>query len=308
MKIAIIGAGGVGGQFGLRLAKAGNEVHFVAHPGPHFEAMKSNGLQLTSPHFGDAHLSDLSVTDNSKSLEPVDVVLLCTKLYDLEDAAQAAAPLLRDDSVVIPLQNGVESVERITPILGEQHVIVGSTFTSSHIEKPGHIKHVGRNQILRFGSNHAFAKPFYDACVDAGLMPEIYDDPEQMLWKKFIYLSSISGILATLRKPMKILKGPPLLQTMLDRAVDEAAAVGRAHGANIDDALIQAAKDDTRENLDEFRPSLLVDVERGKRTEVEWLSGAVHRLGQKHGVDTPLHSMFYAAVTAYESQSNVAGA
>ena len=135
MRIAVVGAGGVGGGFGAALARAGADVTFIAR-GAHLAAMKNEGLKVQSPR-GDTHLVPTQATDDSASIGEVDIVLFCVKLWDVESAGQHIRPLIGSDTAVIPLQNGVDAAERLIPILGPGAVMGGVAQISASITGPG---------------------------------------------------------------------------------------------------------------------------------------------------------------------------
>ena len=171
MRIAVVGAGGVGGAFGAALAKAGADVTFIAR-GAHLAAMKSTGLKVESPR-GDTHLVPTQATDDPKTVGPVDVVLFCVKLWDVESAGAAIKPMVGKDTAVIPLQNGVDAAERLAPILGQQAVMGGVANISATIAEPGVIRQTGTVMRMVFGeldgSKSARAEAFAALCGKAGI-------------------------------------------------------------------------------------------------------------------------------------------
>lgn len=227
------------------------------------------------------------------------MVLFCVKLYDTEEAARACLPLLSDHSVLIPIQNGVESVERVAAIVGANRVLGGTVLTNLHLEKPGVFVHMGKNQTIKFGSQHLLSEPFHTACVEAGLDAFLVDDVQLMHWWKFSRLAANSAISGITRKPLAQVRDIPQVRETLIAAIAEVVAVGRA----LDVPLAQGFEAEVLAGIDdlpwESKSSLLLDLEKGKRLEVEWLSGAVHRLGQRAGVPTPVHSTMYAALLPF---------
>ena len=232
MRIAVVGAGGVGGAFGAALAKAGADVTFIAR-GAHLAAMKSKGLKVESPR-GDTHLVPTQATDDPKTVGPVDVVLFCVKLWDVESAGAAIKPMVGKDTAVIPLQNGVDAAERLAPILGQQAVMGGVANISATIAEPGVIRQTGTVMRMVFGeldgSKSARAEAFAALCGKAGIdgvaSPAILTE----LWMKFILLASNASIMALARLPVGKLRDDPDIAPWFTMAYEEVASVGRAMG------------------------------------------------------------------------------
>src|SRR4051812_4893045 len=193
MKIAAMGAGGVGGYFGARLVQSGEDVSFFAR-GRHLEALRKNGLTLSSPH-GDAKLN-VKVFEKPSEAAPVDVVMFAVKLWDTESAAEMLRPIVGKHTVVIPLQNGVESIERLGRIFPKEQVLGGSAYIATRIAAPGVVEHIGQMSRLQFGplmaSQRPAAEQFLEACKKAGINAEIPDDVTRTIWEKFVFLVAVS--------------------------------------------------------------------------------------------------------------------
>jgi 2-dehydropantoate 2-reductase len=301
MRIAIMGAGGVGGYFGVRLAAAGHDVAFVAR-GRHLSAMRERGLAVSSM-LGDAMLARPVATDDPASLAPADVVLFAVKLWDTESAAAAIRPLVAKGGVVVPFQNGVESIERIGAVIGPERVMGGVAYIAATIAEPGVIVHTGTMARLRFGPVHAAqqaaAEGLHAACKSAGIEAELSADIRRALWEKFAFLAAFSGLTSVARQPMGILRGDPDLRATLEAAIRETWSVGRAKGiALADDFVAQQMK--FADGLPaEMKSSMLNDLAAGNRLEAPWLAGAVARMGQASGVATPVNATLYAALKPY---------
>src|SRR5262245_30792709 len=211
MRIAVMAAGAVGGYFGARLAAAGHAVAFIAR-GAHRDAIRRDGLRIESP-LGDLHLTDVEVTDSPKDVGPVEVVLFAVKLWDTETAGEAARPLVGPSTRVITLQNGVDSVERLAPILGDDATIGGSTYVVAKIASPGVIRHTGTAAKIRCGRLDRWADPVLNRYVDqmkaAGLDITLADDMRLDIWKKFVLLSGTSGATASTRAPLGVIRDDP---------------------------------------------------------------------------------------------------
>src|SRR6201999_1306476 len=204
MRIAVIGAGGVGGGFGVALAKAGADVTFISR-GAHLAAMKSQGLKVQGGR-GESHLAPTQATDDPKSVGPVDIVLFCVKLWDVESAGEAIKPMVGPNTAVIPLQNGVDAHERLIPILGTKSLMCGVAQISASIVAPGVIQQVGTFMRMICGelagrpSNRA--EELHALCIKAGFDATVTDQILTELWVKFVLLAANAGILALARQPI----------------------------------------------------------------------------------------------------------
>jgi 2-dehydropantoate 2-reductase len=301
MRIAVVGAGGVGGGYGAALAKAGADVTFIAR-GAHLAAMKSKGLKVESAR-GDTHLAPTQATDDPKSVGPVDIVLFCVKLWDVESAGQAIKPMVAADTAVIPLQNGVDASERLAPILGKTAVMGGVANISATIAEPGVIRQTGTVMRMVFGEldgrksarAEAFAAMCGKAGIEGGASPAILTD----LWMKFILLASNASIMALTRLPVGKLRDDPDIAPWFTIAYEEVATVGRAAGVTLPADAVEKTLNFNRNAPPQLMPSMAVDLLRGNRIELPWLSGKVVELGRKLGVPTPTHAFMYAALKPY---------
>ena len=296
MKIAFIGAGGVGGYFGARLIEAGEDVTFVAR-GAHLAAMQAAGLRLESPK-GNLHLRTVRATDDARSVGHVDVVFLTVKMYDLASAAAMVHPLVGPNTAVITLQNGVEAVDIVAKVVPRANVVGGVAYVAAVIAEPGLIRHTSLDALI-FGeldgrkSERLLA--LEAACVPAGFGARVSDNIGVDLWAKFARLSVFAGMTAVTRSPIGVLRDDPELYAMLQAACQETIQVGRANGIALPEALMGEIEQMVHNLPHHAKASMLEDLERGKRLELPWLSGAVVRLGKAAGVATPIHS-FIATV------------
>lgn len=297
MKIAIFGAGGVGGYFGARLQQAGHEVAFIAR-GRHLEALRTNGLTLKSP-IGDARLKVTAVEEPKDAGNP-DVVLFAVKLWDTEDAARQLAGT---HGTVIPFQNGVESIERIGRILGAERVMGGAAYIAGRIAEPGVIAQTGPMARLRFGpvlaSQKLAAEAFYAACRDAKIDAELSDDISRVLWEKFVLLVAVSAATAVTRHPLGVVRADPDMRWLLESAMRETWAVGRKRGVLLADNLVAQTLAQVDTLPPEMRASMAADLEAGGRLEAPWLSGAVARMAAEAGIDAPVNRAVYAALKPF---------
>jgi 2-dehydropantoate 2-reductase len=301
MRIAVVGAGGVGGGFGAALAKAGADVVFIAR-GAHLAAMMSQGLRVQGGR-GETHLVPTQATDDPASIGKVDVVLFCVKLWDVESAGQHIKPLIGPDTAVIPLQNGIDAAERLIPILGESAVMGGVAQISASIVAPGVIRQVGTFMRMIFGELDGMRRKrgedFLALCLKAGFDATLSEQILTELWMKFILLASNAGIMALTRQPIGKLREDPDLRPIFMAAWREAIDVGRARGVALPADALEKILDFTSHAPPAMKASMALDLERGSRLELPWLGGKVVELGRQLGVPTPTHSMMYAMLKPY---------
>jgi 2-dehydropantoate 2-reductase len=301
MRVAIMAAGAVGGYFGARLAAAGHDVAFIAR-GAHRDAIRRDGLKIESP-LGDLRLKDAEVTDDPEQIGPVDVVLFAVKLWDTETAGEAARPLVGASTRVITLQNGVDSVERLAPILGDAATIGGSTYVVAKIVEPGVIRHTGTAAKIRCGRldrrrDDVLAR-YVDAIKAAGIDITLADDMLLDLWKKFVLLSGTSGATASTRQQLGVIRDDPDMRAFLFKLMSETTAVGRAAGAGFAPDFAQELEQTVASFPPTMKASMANDLDAGNRLELDWLAGTVVALGRRHGVPTPTHEAVYAVLKPY---------
>lgn len=301
LRIAVMGSGGVGGYFGGRLAAAGFGVHFIAR-GEHLAALRAGGLSIESPA-GDLNAHPVSATDDPGSIGAVDVVMFTTKLYDVRAAAQLCRPLIGPDTVVLSFPNGIDSEDILIDELGAAHVAGGVARISASIARPGMIAHHAPFATLEFGEldgrTSERMERFLAACKESDIKARVDSDITAAIWRKFIFLASLAAITALTRCPFgRIRESAPTYEMMI-LAIAEAAAVGVAKGIDLGDDPVADAMKVVDGVPDHLKASMLVDLERGKPIEVEYLSGAVARLGGELGVDTPVHAFCLAALLPF---------
>jgi 2-dehydropantoate 2-reductase len=290
LRIAIVGAGGVGGYFGARLAAAGAHVTFVAR-GAHLDALRGRGLTIRS-FKGDLHLPHVHATDDPAAIGPVDIVFFTVKLYDAEAGARLLTPLIGVDTAVIPLQNGVDGVDIVARAVGRPHTAGGTAYVAAVIDEPGVIRHSALDHLI-FGELDGTRTPrlerLYEACRPAGFQTTLSDNVQVDIWTKFVRLSVFSGMTAVTRCPIGPIVADPELFEMVKTAARETMAVARAKGVPVPDSVIDDVDRAYRALPAHMKSSMLEDLERGRRLELSWLSGAVVRLGREVGVETPTH-------------------
>lgn len=298
MKLAIMGTGGVGGYFGARLAAAGNDAAFIAR-GAHLEAIRAHGLRVESPE-GDLLIRPATATDRPAEIGPVEFVLFTPKLWDTESAGEAIRPLVGPETAVLSLQNGVVAADILAGIFGPDRVMAGAAFIASTIAEPGLIRHTGIAAGLVFGERDGRRTPRVEAllaaCRQAGVKAELSDDIDKAIWQKFVLLVALSAVTSVTRASIGPIRQDPETRALLRDAMAETAAVARARGIDIGDDFV----DDRMAFVDgmapEVKASMAHDLERGNRLELDWLSGAVARMGRELGVATPVNAFVAAAL------------
>lgn len=300
MRIAVMGAGGVGGYFGGRLAQAGHEVSFVAR-GRHLAALQTRGLTLKSP-LGDATLK-VHAAEDPAALGAADVVLFAVKLWDTESAAERVRPLLAQGGVVIPFQNGVESIERVGKVLGAERVMGGAAYIASRIGEPGVIVQTGTMARLRFGAVHpAQKKPaeaFLAACQSAKIEAELTEDIVRVLWEKFVLLVSVSATTGVARTNIGVVRADPDLRWLLEACMRETWALGRKRGVALAEDLVAQTLKFVDGLPAEMRASMAADLEAGGRLEAPWLAGAVVRMAHEAQLEAPASRAILAALKPF---------
>ena len=301
MRIAVVGAGGVGGGFGAALAKAGADVTFLAR-GSHLAAMRAKGLSVLGPR-GDLHLRQVQATDSPAGIGSVDFVLFCVKLWDVESAGAAIRPMIGPTTAVIPLQNGIDAHERLIPIVGKDAVMGGVAQISATIAEPGVIRQTGTFMRMVFGeldgrpSQRGAA--FHALCQQAGFDAVNSNEILVALWEKFVLLATNSSVVSLMRLPIGKLRDDPEVFALFEKGVAEVAAVGRARGIELPADIEARTLQNTRNAPPELLPSMAIDLLRGNRLELPWLGGKVVALGRELDVPTPTHATMYAALKPY---------
>jgi len=307
MKIAVMGAGGVGAYVGARLQAAGEDVAYIAR-GAHLAALKKDGLRIESAD-GPLHLPHVQASDDPRRIGAVDLVLFAVKLWDAESAARTLAPLLGAHTRVVTLQNGIDSVAMVARHVPREQVIGGSIYVSAVIARPGVISSVGafHRIVLDAAGGDRVVAEFVAACTRAdGIDCVATDSIERALWEKFVALSSISGATSLMRTTVGPIVGNAESREFLRQLVGEGVAVAKAAGIALADDYFDATMAKFMGLPPQFRASMAEDLERGKPLELNWLSGRMHGLGRQYGVPTPAHSAVYRAL-ALHADGRVAG-
>jgi 2-dehydropantoate 2-reductase len=305
MRIAIFGAGAVGGYFGARLIQAGKEVLLIAR-GDHLKALKKQGLRIDSIK-GDVRLPSVNATDDPAQAGIVDVVFVCVKTWQLLEAARVMQPLIGPETMVVPLLNGVEAPFQLAEAIGDEHVLGGLSKIISVIAGPGHIHHIGAEPYVAFGelnnTRTKRAELLLEVFEDAGIHTEIPPDIHSALWAKFLFVVSLGGVGAITRAPIGVLRELPQTRLLLEQAMQEIFSVAQARNIALPKEIIT----DTMAFVDTLPPggtaSMQRDIVEGRLSEIDSWNGAVVRLGQEAGVAVPLHTFIYNSLLPLELKS-----
>ena len=301
MKIAILGSGAVGGYYGAKLAQAGHDVTFIAR-GAHLAAIREHGLQIKSAALGDFVARGRAEDDTAK-VGTVDLVLYAVKAYDNPTALPLLKPLLGDATAVLSVQNGVDSPGEVATVAGEERTLGGTTYIATALEAPGLIVQTGTHRRIVFGE--AFGKlprlsdrvqKIHEAFSGADIQSFTAEDGRVPIWEKFIFLASLAGFTGAARLPIGPVWGDPIVKAQFLAGCREIEAVARAEGVPVAADVVDRIIPYVDAIPGTMRSSLLMDLQAGKRIEVEALQGTVVRRGAALGVPTPIMSTLYSVL------------
>ena len=301
MRIAVYGAGGVGGYLGGRLAQSGEEVVLIAR-GEHLHAIQTHGLKVESI-VGDFMLKPALATENPDEVGVADAVILGVKAWQITEAAEAMRPLFGPETFVVPVQNGVEAPSQLSAVLGTQHVVGGMCRITSFIARPGHIKHLygGRMTIGELDSYPSErTESLRRALEQAGGTAETVTNVSTSLWMKFLFMAPWSGLGAVTRAPAGVWRSVPETRRMVEQIMEEVQAVARASHIVLPEDAIRTSIG----VLDRLPPNVTASMQRdfmeGRPSELEYQNGAVVRLGRENSVDTPVNALIYNCLLPQE--------
>lgn len=300
MRIVVMGAGGTGGFFGAKLARAGEDVTFVAR-GAHLEAIRTQGLRVKSAPEGE-WVVKAPVVERLDGLAPADLVLFCVKSFDTESAGRAIVPVLGPETGILSIQNGVDNEDKLEGILGKGRVLGGIAQVFATIESPGVIAHtlLGRIQFGEMdGRESPRARAFLEACGRAQIPCELSKDVLRTLWGKYVYLVAHAGMTALTRCPAGVIRALPEPRRLYRLLLEETAALARAEGADLGPGIVETCLGYLDALGANGYSSLHHDLVNGKRLEIEALQGHAVRLGERHGVPTPTLFAVYAALRPF---------
>ncbi len=303
MRIAVFGCGGVGAYFGGRLAQIGQDVTFIAR-NENLAVMRSQGLKVGSIA-GDFILDRVQVTNNPAEVGVVDYILCSVKSWQVTAAARAMRPMVGPDTLVIPLQNGVEAPAQLASILDPSNVLGGLCAIIAFLASPGHVKHSGANPLIRFGHLDNHADPRINALSEifnhcSGVKSSIPDDIVVAMWQKFMLITPWSGLGAVSRAPIGVLLEQPETRSLLSQSIEEIYHVGLALGVNIPPDSVERTMATLQDIPPNSTTSMQRDLVRGRPSELDAQNGAVVRLAHEAGVDTPINRFFLYSLRSLE--------
>jgi len=298
MKIVVMGSGGVGGYYGALLASRGQDVTFIAR-GQHLRAMQENGLQVYSLH-GDLHIQPVRATDDPTQVGKADLVLFCTKTYATREAASMIKPIIGAHTTVLSLQNGVEAYEKLGELLGAEHVLPAATWISSAVEAPGVIRQVSLFRRIALGELDGTTSPRAKAVVEVfegtGVDVRITDEILTTLWTKFIFIAVAAGMGSLTRLPIGGYRTVPETRAMMESLLGEVKAVADSLNVGLPEDIVEKTMGFVDAAEPGIKPSMQLDVEAGKPSELDSLVSVISRKGRALGVPTPTSDMVMAVL------------
>jgi 2-dehydropantoate 2-reductase len=305
MRIAIMGSGGLGGYFGARLVKGGAaEVHFIAR-GAHLEAMRRQGLRIEGPE--PFEIRPVQATADPREVGPVDLVMLCVKLWDTEAAIAQVQPMIGPETAIVSFQNGVLKDRTLRAAFDERRIMGGVGYVATTIEAPGVIRQTGPMQRLVFGEFDGSRSPrgeaLLAACLAGGINAELSTEILREIWQKYVFLVGLSGCTTAMRSTVGPIRSNPQTRAFLLDVMREVVAVGRAHGVPLAEDYAQVRLRLADDVSPDMTSSMHHDLQRGNRLELRWLSGGVVELGAAKGVPTPLNRAIADILALYADGS-----
>jgi 2-dehydropantoate 2-reductase len=302
MKIVVMGTGGMGGYYGGLLSRQGNDVTFIAR-GEHLEAIQKSGLQVKSPH-GDFHVSPANATEDAASVGTAELILFCTKTYNTDEAVQKVKPIVGKDTTVLSLQNGIDAPERIGKAIGMEHMLAGATWISSAVEAPGTIKQVSEFRRVVMGELNGQMTPrlqaIYEAFTQTGITAEQSENILKVLWTKFVFICAASSFGSLTRLPIGEYRAVPETRSVIEALLREVEALAQRQGIGLDADIVEKTLAFIDHNGPKIKPSMQLDVEAGRRTELDAIIGVVGRKGREVGLQTPVADMLYGLLLPVE--------
>jgi 2-dehydropantoate 2-reductase len=304
VKIAVVGAGGLGGFFGGLLARSGEDVHFIAR-GEHLKAIQRDGLTVKSALAGD-FVVKANATDDPSQIGPVDVVLFCVKTYDNSTAIPQLASLVGPETMILSLQNGISNELEIAEAVGDEHVLGALALVVAAIDAPGVVAQTAAGGIIKFGEfgggTSERAERLLGVFKSAGINAELDTDIWVALWDKYIGICAFAGLTSLTRLPIGPVIDDPETRALFRGVLDEVASLGRARGVSVPDDIVDSWMDDMVK-LAPRQPwassSMHHDLSNGRRLELETLNGTASRLGRELDIPTPINDVIYGALRPY---------
>lgn len=296
MKVAVMGAGGVGAYFGGRLAEGGIPVSFIAR-GEHLKAMNENGLKINSIH-GDFEIQ-VEATDDPNDIGTVDLVLFTVKAHDTEEAGKQISPLVGENTAILSLQNGIDNEKILSRIHGGERVVGGVAYILSRVVEPGVISHesLGRIEIGEMdGETTERLREIKEVFENSGVRCDILTNIKKVLWRKLSFNCALNAMTAITRSPLDEIVEVEESSDIFESAIREAIGVGIAEGVDMDEDEIVRALMKVTEEAGSIGSSMLHDLRREKRLEIDPINGKIVKLGRKHDIWTPINRTLYGCL------------
>ena len=299
MKITIMGTGGVGGYYGGMLAKAGEDVTFVAR-GEHLEAIRERGLHVRSRASGEFTVK-AKATETLDGAEPADLIIFCVKGYDNDVAIDLIRPAVGPDTSILTLQNGIGSGDALSAAFGEDGILLGASYVDARKTGPGEAIETGPESTIVFGVSGGGETPkarrVLETLKAAGIPVTLSEDPDQIIWSKFVYICGLSGMMCITRATMSEIMDAPGTRAMTEQVMREAESVGIAKGVNLPSDLVEGILAEFGGSDDGGWSSMRTDLESGNRMEIGVINGAVARVGKEVGIETPANAFITSCLT-----------
>jgi 2-dehydropantoate 2-reductase len=301
MRIVIIGAGGTGGYFGGLLARAGENVTFLAR-GTQLEALRTHDLTVKSRLAGTFSVP-VHATNDPQEIGPADLVLFCVKTYDTVAASQGLHHFIGSETVVLPVQNGIDAAERLSGEAGAQHLIGGAAYVTSQIESPGVVAQTAGSGSIELGElaggQSERTQRLQQVLQHAGISTKLPADIRVSLWEKFLFICAFSGVTALTRLPIGQVIAYQETSELLKAVMKEGETLARARGIALPDGIVERLVAQLKALEPEAMGSMAFDLLAGRRLEIEALNGTMVRLGQEQGMSLPFNTAIYAALKPY---------
>lgn len=305
MNIVIYGTGGVGGYFGARLAQSGNNVTFIAR-GKHLEAIQKNGLQLKSIK-GNYLLKPVNATSNIFEVEIIDLILICVKTWQLQEVAEIIKPVLNENTIVIPLLNGVENSSVLCSVIDEKHVLGGLCKVVSFIEDFGIINHMSYEPTIVFGElanvKTERALQLEKVFKNSGISTKLASDIQKEIWTKFLFITTVSAIGALTRATIGEMIASEEIKKIMYQTAEEILNISKAKGVDLHKDIIEKQFQIIESQPYNTTSSLQRDMMKGKPSELASQNGAIVKMGKELGIPTPVNDFIYYCLLPQENKA-----
>ncbi|MCH8893662.1 MAG: 2-dehydropantoate 2-reductase [Chloroflexi bacterium] len=300
MRIAVMGAGSIGGYFGGMLARAGNQVTLIAR-GDHLAAISQRGLKVVRDE--EEFTVHCDATDSPLQVGAVDLVLLTVKSYQNQQAIPAMKPLVGPNTTVLCLQNGIDTYQDAVAAFGKERVLPGAAYIEAGMQGPGVVTQTGSVVRIAFGEQDGSISErgaaISDLLESSGIPAQLERDIQKTLWTKFLFIATLAGVTTLSREEMAQLMPRPEWRAVIMGCLEEIERVGRASGVNLDPNVLQETIEYMESSIDAMHASMHSDILSGRPLELEALNGAVVRAGKDANVPTPINDVIYAMLKPY---------